>query len=504
MAKSAVRIIMLSHLILHVLGQLLAPQNVKLTSVNFRYLVTWKAGAGSGLDTWYSVAACNLSKSNGTFIPVEKCTNISTLSCDLSQTFENFRNLYWVRVKSITSTSKSKWVESNELLPMRDTILGPPLINITSHVQTINITLDMPLTPHKDKDESMTVQNIDSTLIYILTLLDKDGKRLALDTVRPDDSGKGYYQFENLKSKSTYCVSARFWSAANKHTKDSVKLCTITSPQNADILWIALLIAVLVFIGGASLCCVVVWMLREFTYLCFAESKLPKSLAIISEDLHVDLHCKELDENLEGDHISFITHDDRSNDHQLEYQGTHFASKLQLTDESVFYESNGLSTGGYGHRSLMKETDICKYKGIGCLLPYMQSSIENEDSTSSVQQNSPGTPVLHNLQCKPVSSSKDTEEMRSCNADEYDPALKTLQHSLTLQEIHVETVNMEFWKWADVPLSSVKLYFNGDSEKDSEVSSCGDETLELLSTDDLCSQLTHDLTAATDQSLNSK
>ncbi|XP_078402291.1 interferon alpha/beta receptor 2-like [Cetorhinus maximus] len=234
MAKSAVSIIMFLHHLLYVLGQLpKPPRNVNLTSVNFRYFVTWEPGTGSPPGTRYTVTACNLSSGTGIFIPVKKCINISTLSCDLSQTFKIFSDLYWVQVMSITSTSKSKWVESNELLPLRDTILGPPIINVTSNNQTIEVTLDMPLTPHKVNDKPKKVNNIDQSLIYIVTLLDKDDKEYAFDKVAPDESGKGYYQFENLKPKFTYCVVAKFGSTANHHTKDSRKICTTMSPKNA-------------------------------------------------------------------------------------------------------------------------------------------------------------------------------------------------------------------------------------------------------------------------------
>ncbi|XP_072361281.1 interleukin-20 receptor subunit alpha-like isoform X2 [Scyliorhinus torazame] len=512
MAKSAVWIIMLSPLLLHVLGQLPTPQNVKLTSVNFKYFVTWKAGAGSVPGTRYIVTACDL-RSNGTFIPVKKCINITTMSCDLSQTFKIFHDLYWVRVISITNTSKSNWVESNELLPLRDTILGPPIVNVTSNIQTIKITLDMPLTPHKDNDKPMTVKGIDLSLIYIVTLLDKDGKELALDKVEPDESGKGVYQFKNLKTKSTYCVTATFLSTTNKNTKDSRKICTTTSPQNADILWIAPLIAVLVFIASTIICSFVIWMLKEFAHLHLTQSKLPKSLIIISEDLHVDLHCKELDENPEGDHISFITYDDRSNSYLLERQSADLDSKLEHTShdcakdtaESIFYECNDLRREANGHNSPMRETNACKYRDFGGILPYMQSSIENRGSTSSIQQNSPGTTVLHDFQYEQVPSLKNTQGRRSSNVDKYIPALESLQCSLdTYQEGHVETTNGEFWKLADVPLSSVKLSFNDYSEKGTtKIDLCGDEPFNSLGTEDMCSQLTCDLTVAADQSLNS-
>ncbi|XP_067853480.1 interleukin-10 receptor subunit beta-like [Heptranchias perlo] len=496
-----------------VLGQLPAPQNVNLISENFRYIVTWEAGARSPPGIRYTVAACSLSSTKGTFSAVKTCINITTLSCDLSQRFKVPSSLYWVRVKSVTSTSESKWVESKELQPNRDTILGPPIVNVNSRKQTIEVTLDMPLTPHKqgDNHSPKTVNDIDPSLIYIITLLDKDNKQYAKHKVKPDKSGNGFYKFENLKPKFTYCVIAKFESTHNYHIKDSKKICKTTSPQNTDMLWIAPLIAVLVFVVGTIIVSTVAWIVKEFTCLHRAQSQLPKSLIIIYKDLHVNLQSQELDENPEGDHISFITHDDRSNDYQQKCQSTVLATKVQLTplnciidtDESICYQSNGLSSDGYEHNSLMKEMDVCTYRDVGGLPSYIQASIENRDSTSSTQQITPGVPVSYNLQqYQQFSSLKNTEQTRS-NIAESVPTQKTVHHdfsaSCQFQEIKIETTKIELWNCSDIPLSSVKLSFNDDTEKDnSEVSTYGEGTSDLLSTDDLCSQFTYDLKAATD------
>ncbi|XP_059507270.1 interferon gamma receptor 1-like isoform X2 [Stegostoma tigrinum] len=509
MAKPAVWIVMFLHLLLHVLGQLPAPQNVKLNSVNFKHFATWKPGTGSPPGTRYTVEYCTLRNANR-FIPVEHCINISMLSCDLSRTFTTFRDLYWVRVRSATSTGQSNGAESNELYPLRDSVLGPPIINVTSDNQIIEVTLDMPLTPQRENDKLKTVKDIDRSLKYVVILLNKDGSEYATETVWPDDSGKGYYQFKNLKSKFTYCVVTRFDSVSNHNTKDSRKICTTTSPQNTNIMWIAPLVAGLLFIAGAVITAVVIWLLKEFTCLCLTKSQLPKSLVIISEELQMNLQCKESNENPEGDRISFLVNDDSSNNCQLEFQSTDPAYKLQLTsgncitdtDENVSYQCNGLSGGSYEHNSLLNEPDVCMYRTMGNLPSYIPSSFEDKDSASSTQQNNPGIPVPDNLQS--WSSLRDVEEARGSNIAENISIEETLQCNFNLfQEIQVRPMSIELWNSADVPLSTVKLCFNNDSDKDnSAVDAYGDGISNFLKTEDFCSQFTCDLATADDQSLN--
>ncbi|XP_072450799.1 uncharacterized protein [Chiloscyllium punctatum] len=513
MAKSAVWTVMFLHLLLHVLGQLPAPQNVKLTSVNFKHIVTWKPGTGSPPGTRYTVESCMLRNADR-FIPVKHCINISTLSCDVSWTFTSFSDLYWVRVRSTTSTDQSNWVESKELCPLRDTILGPPIINVTSNNQIIEVSLDMPLTPQKDNKKLKTVKNIDNSLKYIIILLSKDGSEYVSETVWPDDSGKGYFKFNNLKPKFTYCVTTRFDSISNPNTKNSRKICTTTSPQNTNIMWIAPMVAALLLIAGAVIITLVIWLLKQFTCLCLAKSQLPKSLAIISEELHVNLQCKESNENPEGDHISFLLNDETSNDYQLKFQSTDPAQNLQLTTtncstdmgENASYQSNSFNSGSYECNCLPfsnNEPDACTYRTVGDLPNYLTSSFEDRNSTSITQQNSPESPMLHNVQS--WSSLRDDKEARSSNALENDPIGKTLQYNFSsFQETQVEPMSIELWKSADVPLSTVKLCFNDDSDKDdSDVDAYGDGISNLLKTKDLCSQCTCDLTTADDQTRNS-
>ncbi|XP_032886255.1 interferon lambda receptor 1-like isoform X2 [Amblyraja radiata] len=278
--KSTVWVTVFIHLLLCVFGQLVAPQDVQLTSENFRYIVTWKPGVGTSPDTRYTVEISNLNNAQGKFTPVKRCTNITAHSCDLSRRFKSFSNLYWAQVKSVTNQSESSWVESKELLPIRDTIVGPPIVMVESNLQIIEVTLDMPLTPHKEEDSHKlkTLRDIDPYLIYIILFVDENGKAYTNRKVKPDKSGKGYYRFENLKSNFTYCVVARFESLHNYHMKDSRKICKTTSTQNTDILWIAPLVAGAGFIVVLIITGIGIWMMKEFTYLHLVQSDLPKSL----------------------------------------------------------------------------------------------------------------------------------------------------------------------------------------------------------------------------------
>ncbi|XP_051877940.1 uncharacterized protein LOC127573605 isoform X2 [Pristis pectinata] len=498
MTKSVLWVLIFLHLLLYVLGQLEAPQDVILLSENFRYIVTWKPGAGSPPDTRYKVEACGLD-AKGKFTPVKKCTNISTLSCDLSQRFKSFSSIYWVRVKSVTNQSESSWVESNELLPNRDTILGPPIINVKSNIQTIEVTLDMPLTPHKQRHNNKlkTLKDIDPHLIYIVILVDKNGKEYTNGKVKPDKLGKGYYLFENLKSSFTYCVVARFESLLNIYMKDSRKICITTSPKSTDILWIAPLIAATVFIIGVIGTGIMIWMLKEFICLHLVQSQLPKSLVLLSQDLHVNLQCQELEENPENDHISFITQNDHSSDYCMKSQRIDIATSfIDDMDENIFYQSNGLKCENYESNSLLKGKDGCTDRDNVGLPSSFQAPTESKDCASYTQNFSLGVPASH-LQYRQFLSVKNTEEASSNDIAEHIPAPETVHHHFDMvQEIKMETTEIELWNCADVPLSSVKLSSDDDTEKDHlEVDSCAGGTSDQLSADDLCSTFTSHLTA---------
>ncbi|XP_059832389.1 interleukin-10 receptor subunit beta-like [Hypanus sabinus] len=497
MINSVVWILIFMNLCLNVFSQLEAPQNVKLISENFRYIVTWKPGAESPPDTRYTVEACNLN-AKGIFTPVKKCTNITKLSCDLSQRFRSFSSLYWVRVKSVTNQTESTWMESNELLPNRDTILGPPIIHVKNNIQTIEVMLDMPLTPHKQGDNKLKIlKDIDPHLIYIVILFDKNGKHYMDAKIEPDKLGKGYYLFKNLKPNFTYCVVARFESLLNIHLKDSKKICLTISPQNTDIMWIAPLIAAAVFILGVIGAGFMICILKEFTYLHLVQTPLPKSLVIISQDLHVNLQCQELDENPEDDHISFITQDDHSSDYYRRSQRVELAASFtDDMNEHLCYQSNGLKCEGYECNSLLQRKDSCSDSDNVRLPSSLQPPTENKGCANYTQNLSPGDPASFHLQYQKFSGVQNTNKASSNNSTEEAAAPEAVHHFGTVQEIKMEITDVEFWNCSDVPLSSVKLSINDNAEKDDlEVDSCADGTSDHLSDDGLCTLSTSHLAA---------
>ncbi|XP_069749857.1 interleukin-10 receptor subunit beta-like [Narcine bancroftii] len=499
MTKSMVWMITFLLFLSCVLGQLEAPQNVTLISENFRYVANWKPGAGSPPDTRYTVEAFQLKNAKKNFTSVKKCTNITALSCDLSQRFRSYSSIYWVRVKSISERFESSWVESNELLPSRDTILGPPIMNVTSNLQTIEVSLDMPVTPQKHRNDSKlkALMDIDPHLIYIIILVDKKDQEYANVKVIPDRrSGKGYYLFENLKPNFIYCVVASFESLINFNLKNDKKICVSTSTQNTDILWLAPLIAAGIFIIGVIVTGILIWLLKEFTYLHFVQSQLPKSLVIISQDFHVNLQCQELDENLEDDHLSFIAHDDHSNDH---YQKSQRIAVGFIDDisEKDFDQSNGLNCVSYECNRLLKGTN-CENER---LPSSSQASMENNNGAGFTKNISPGVPATSHLQYRQMY--KDAEEPSKMTVEAIPPPESMYHHFGSVHKIKIETNKIELWNCVDVPLSSVKLSINDELEKDHlKVNSCADETSDQLKVDDLCSQFTSHLTAAINPPLN--
>lgn len=127
------------------------PQNVHFYSVNFRNVVRWTPGERSLNETIYTVEYAvygDAEDSNSEQVrwrPVEQCTSIQQTECDVSQETFNLEEDYYARVKAVSPQTQSIWTETTtRFKPMTDTILGPPLVDMTVVQNYINITIKGP------------------------------------------------------------------------------------------------------------------------------------------------------------------------------------------------------------------------------------------------------------------------------------------------------------------------------------------------------------------------
>eukprot|EP00062_Callorhinchus_milii_P000876 gi/632935410/ref/XP_007890021.1/ PREDICTED: uncharacterized protein LOC103177591 isoform X1 [Callorhinchus milii] len=493
MAKSTVWILVFYHqLLVLVLGWLAPPQNATLTSENFKYIFKWEPGAGSPPDTIYVVEIWRLNRDK-MFKPVKECTNITVRTCDLSSKFETTTDLYWARVKSIISASESNWTESKELQPFRDSSIGPPIVAVIGKEWSLKVTLTTPKISLKERNSSSLEiwKNTCGCLCYIVNLFNKN-KRMESRYLEATNLGIAVTVFEDLQPVSLYCVVAKFDCLAG-HSIMSTKYCYSTPTQSADIQWISILVGLLFMIFIVTVFVALLIKLGACLEMGFDDSEPPKTLAILHQDIHIDWQSKELDENSQGDHISFISHDDFTDVCHNDDQSTIPAVKVKLqppplsyhfnTDVSVCYESNGLNNiyNASEDYSESKELGASTYQDIKSLPLYIKASSDEERCTSLYQQcvNSQITEQPKNTDWTPSALVPETWK------NDFGAFCQSEANTAETKEDFLERLKNQFF---DVPLSSVKLFLNDDSEGGKfETAPCGVKTL-LSNSDTFYSQ----------------
>ncbi|CAM4718330.1 unnamed protein product [Lepidochelys kempii] len=281
------------------LGMLSPPQNVTLTCENFHILLVWEPGSGSGNGTQYEVQSYQRS-SNWT--KVDTCWRNSTKSshtCKLY--FEDIHKMYWARVRAMDGTWVSKWTISNELQPYRDTIVGPPNLTLILVNENLTVNLSMPLTPYRRRNGTYkSVQKVLPNWKYRVSLSEKG---VHINNVSLQPEGKiTSHTFEFLKPNTNYCVTAR---VVRQQSKVSVQ-CIKTPDSPADFLW-DLVLALVALLLLLLLSAIGFYFLKLYMYSSVSEMPFPKTLAILNEELNVNLWNKSLAHDLEGTSVTLIS-----------------------------------------------------------------------------------------------------------------------------------------------------------------------------------------------------
>uniref|UniRef100_A0A8C3K5X7 Uncharacterized protein n=1 Tax=Calidris pygmaea TaxID=425635 RepID=A0A8C3K5X7_9CHAR len=154
-----------------VLGE--PPLNLQMESQNFQHILSWQAKSDPTVLTYYRV----LYSDRRNWMAAKQCSNITQLSCNLTDDFEDTHAQYLALVQSFIGTE----VFNSSVLdfePLTDTFLGPPEVNISSCLNCINVTIKLPACHLRKNEKLCSLIDIYKELDYIITLktLDEEHK----------------------------------------------------------------------------------------------------------------------------------------------------------------------------------------------------------------------------------------------------------------------------------------------------------------------------------------
>ncbi|XP_054239128.1 LOW QUALITY PROTEIN: interferon alpha/beta receptor 2 [Indicator indicator] len=196
------------------------PDNLQMESFNFQHILSWQAKSDPAVPTYYRVLYTDYSN----WKTAKQCSNITQLSCNLTDDFKNIYTEYSAMVQSFIGPE----VFNSSLLrfvPHTDTFLGPAEVNISSCRNCINVTIKLPTSHFRENEKLLSLIDIYEDLDYVITLktLNQEHKRTQEKTTEEMFSTV----IEELYPNQNYCVSVTVTASLNKHSIPSAWKCGI-------------------------------------------------------------------------------------------------------------------------------------------------------------------------------------------------------------------------------------------------------------------------------------
>ncbi|XP_030143433.4 interferon alpha/beta receptor 2 isoform X1 [Taeniopygia guttata] len=202
------------------------PYNLQMDSHNFQHILSWQAEHDPAVPASYNVLYRD--RRSQSWMSAQQCSGIAQLSCELTEEFKDTSPEYSVLVQSIGG---AQVLNSSVLrfVPLTETILGPPEVNITSCPNCINVTIKLPASHFRAKGKLLSLIDIYEELDYDITLKSLDGehKRPRQRTTEEVFSTV----IEELYPSRNYCVSVGVTASLNRNSVPSPWKCVTTDSE---------------------------------------------------------------------------------------------------------------------------------------------------------------------------------------------------------------------------------------------------------------------------------
>ncbi|XP_068251481.1 interferon alpha/beta receptor 2 isoform X2 [Nyctibius grandis] len=194
------------------------PRIPQMESCNFQHILSWQAKSDPTVPTYYRV----LYTDRRNWKTAKQCSNITQLSCNLTDDLKNIFTEYSVLVQSFIGTEV---LNSSVLrfLPRLDTFLGPPEVNISSCLNCINVTIKLPTSHFRENGKLSSLIDIYKELYYDITLKTLDGERKRPREKTTEEIFSTV--IEELYPNRNYCVSVVVTASVNKNSIPSAWKC---------------------------------------------------------------------------------------------------------------------------------------------------------------------------------------------------------------------------------------------------------------------------------------
>ncbi|XP_041922751.1 cytokine receptor family member b1 isoform X1 [Alosa sapidissima] len=209
----------------HTVVSLPPPVNVSIQSFNLEHKLTWLPGNATPTSTRFRVQS---HRGSGLWLDVPGCVSLGEscdLSCDLTLFLEDAYDPYVMRVQAFSPAlnATSPWTPSQTFHPIADTVLGPPVLQVSG----CGACLQLHISPPTTRGQQQMINFLYHTLRVNLTRT-RDRAQFSL-SVQSGESMIGY-----LEPEAEYCVTVVVVTTSNLNIVPSHPHCVYTSPTSVN------------------------------------------------------------------------------------------------------------------------------------------------------------------------------------------------------------------------------------------------------------------------------
>ncbi|XP_062391391.1 interferon alpha/beta receptor 2-like [Sardina pilchardus] len=207
----------------HYVVSLPPPVNLSILSFNLEHRLTWLPGDGTPTSTLFRVQR-HLERQ--LWLDVAGCVSVGwSESCDLTSFLDDMYEAYVMRVQAFSphGNATSPWTPSQTFHPIADTVLGPPVLQVSG----CGACLQLHISPPTTRGQRQMINFLYRTLRANLTRT-RDRAQFSL-SVQSGENMIGY-----LEPEAEYCVTVVVVTTSNLNTMPSHPHCVYTSPASVN------------------------------------------------------------------------------------------------------------------------------------------------------------------------------------------------------------------------------------------------------------------------------
>ncbi|KAM9000672.1 interleukin-22 receptor subunit alpha-2-like [Sarcophilus harrisii] len=203
----------------------LSPLKVEFQSLNLQSILHWYPGSAfNPSNTVYFVQYKIYGESQ--WKTKEECWGIRELFCDLTNEMSDVKESYYARVKAVSAGIHMNWSTTKRFNPWWETKIGAPSLKMIQSNKSIQLILQAPNSPYKNKaGRNISIQHY-YELVYRMSVANN-----SQDKKQKVYEGPSHEVEMDMIFGSTNCLVAEIYLPDINRSSESTEICIFTTQR---------------------------------------------------------------------------------------------------------------------------------------------------------------------------------------------------------------------------------------------------------------------------------